>query len=272
MDFPVVGRHPEIGVTLSLLGWNVTLVLGLMTLLWLVSVYRRDVSIVDPWWSISFLLVTVHTAARTGLTPAKTLLLVLVATWALRLWLHLLLRSRGKPEDPRYARFRQHYGPERYWWVSFFQVFLLQGCLALFISSPLQLASAAVAPDRITGTDLAGLLIFTAGFLIEAVADWQLQSFRRDPARRGKALDTGLWRWSRHPNYFGETVLWWGFWLCAVDEPLGWATVLSPALMTFLLLRVSGVTMLEAHLTRSKPGYGEYVRRTSAFVPRRPRD
>ncbi|TFH28636.1 MAG: DUF1295 domain-containing protein [Myxococcales bacterium] len=265
------GAHPP-PMNLSILGWNVALVLGLMTLLWLISVYLRDVSIVDPWWSMSFLLVQAHTVARTGLTPAKTLLLCLVAVWALRLWLHLLWRDRGKPEDPRYASFRQRYGPDRYWWVSFFQVFVLQGVLVVFISSPLQLAAVAGAPDPVTATDLAGLLIFAFGFLFEAVADWQLQSFRRDPGNRGKVLDSGLWRWSRHPNYFGEAVLWWGFWLFAADQPLGWATVLAPTLMTFLLLRVSGVTMLDTHLTRSKPGYREYLRRTSAFVPRRPRD
>lgn len=255
-------------MSLSLLGWNAALVFGLMAALWVVSVRLRDASIVDPWWSISFLLVTTHTALRTGMTPAKTLLLVLVGTWSLRLWLHLLLRSRGKPEDPRYAAFRRRYGPDRYWWVSLFQVFLLQGALALVISAPLQLAAAAAPPGPIAAAELAGLVIFTAGFLFEAVADAQLQSFRRDPANGGRVLDTGLWRWSRHPNYFGEAVLWWGFWLLAAGQPHGWATAPAPALMTFLLLRVSGVTMLDAHLKSSKRGYEEYVRRTSAFVPR----
>ena len=254
-----------------LFGWNVALVFGLMTALWVVSVRLRDASIVDPWWSIAFLLVTVHTALRTGMTPAKVLLVILVGTWSLRLWLHLLLRNHGRPEDPRYASFRRRYGPNRYWWVSLFQVFLLQGSLALLISAPLQLAAAAAPPGPISATDLAGLLVFTVGFLFEAVADRQLQSFRRNPANSGKVLDTGLWRWSRHPNYFGEAVLWWGFWLMALPQPLGWATVLAPAFMTFLLLRVSGVTMLDAHLKSSKPGYEDYVRRTSAFVPRPPR-
>ncbi len=258
-------------MTLALFGWNAALVLGLMTLLWLTSVARRDASIVDPWWGMAFLLVTANTALRTGLTPAKTMLLIVVATWAVRLWLHLLLRSRGKPEDPRYAQFRKRYGAERYWWVSFFQVFVLQGCLVLFISAPLQFAASAPLPDSIGGVQIAGLALFTMGLLFEAVADWQLQAFRGDPARRGTVLDTGLWRWSRHPNYFGEAVLWWGFWLFALSRPLGLATVVGPALMTFLLLKVSGVSLLDAHLKRSKPGYEDYVRRTSAFVPRRPR-
>ena len=257
-------------MTLALVGWNAALVFGLMTVLWVFSVYRRDASIVDPWWSMAFLLVTAHTVARTGVTEAKTLLLLMVAAWAIRLWLHLLVRSRGKPEDPRYAGFRQRYGPARYWWVSLFQVFLLQGCLVLFISAPLQLAAVARPPDSITAADLVGLLIFAVGFGFEVVADWQLQTFRRDPAKKGQVLDTGLWRLSRHPNYFGEAVLWWGLWLCALDQPLGWVTVLAPLLMTFLLLRVSGVTMLDAHLSATKPGYADHVRRTSAFVPRAP--
>lgn len=255
-------------MSLALLGWNVALVFGLMTALWLVSVRLRDASIVDPWWSISFLVVTVHTVVRTSVTPAKVLLLILVGTWSLRLWLHLLVRSRGTSEDPRYANFRRRYGPDRYWWISLFQVFLLQGTLALLISAPLQLAASAPPPDRITAIHLVGLVIFSVGFLFETIADRQLQSFRRDPANAGKVLDTGLWRWSRHPNYFGEAVLWWGFWLFALGQPFGWATALAPALMTFLLLKVSGVTMLDAHLKSSKPGYDDYVRRTSGFVPR----
>ena len=257
-------------MTVILLWQNAACVLGLMTALWVISVVRRDVSIVDPWWSMAFLLVAGHTVAATGLTPAKGLLLLMVAAWAIRLWLHLLLRSRGKPEDPRYAAFRQRFGPTRYWWVSYFQVFLLQGLLVVLISAPLQLAGAAQLPDRIAPLHLAGLAVFLAGFGIEVVADAQLQAFRTDPARRGGVLDTGLWRYSRHPNYFGEAVLWWGFWLCAVPEPWGWATILAPLLMTYLLVKVSGVAMLDAHLAATKPGYAEYVGRTSAFVLRPP--
>lgn len=258
-------------MTLALHLQNAAWVLGLMTILWVFSVARRDASIVDPWWSIAFLLVTAHTVLSTGLTPGKTLLLAMVTVWAIRLWLHLLLRSRGKPEDPRYAAFRRRYGLDRYWWVSFFQVFLLQGCLVVFISAPLQLAAAAGPPDPITWADLAGLLVFAIGLAFEIVADAQLQGFRDDPSRRGGVLDTGLWRFSRHPNYFGEAVLWCGFWLFAAGQPYGWATILSPLLMTFLLVKVSGVAMLDAHLAATRPGYSDYVRRTAAFIPRPPR-
>ncbi len=258
-------------MTPTLVAQNALLVWALMTVLWVISLVRRDVSLVDPWWSVAFLLVTVRTAAATGLTPAKTLVLGMVAVWAIRLWLHLLLRSRGKPEDPRYAAFRQRFGAARYWWVSYFQVFLLQGSLVVLISAPLQLAAAASAPDPIGYTQLAGALVFAVGFALEVAADAQLQAFRTDPARRGRVLDTGLWRYSRHPNYFGEALLWWGFWLSAVRYPYGAATILAPVLMTYLLLKVSGVAMLDAHLAATKPQYRDYIRRTSAFFPRPPR-
>ncbi len=263
-------------MTFELLAWNAALVLALMTVLWGASVLLRDASIVDPFWSAGFLLVTAHTVARTGFTPGKTLLLVMVGVWAIRLFLYLLLRSLGKPEDPRYAAFRRRYGPERYWWVSFFQVFLLQGFLVVLISAPLQLAAAASAPDAVSPADLLGLGLFAAGLAIEATADAQLAAFRRErakavPAEPRSVLDRGLWRYSRHPNYFGEALLWWGFWVASLDTAMGWATVFAPALMTFLLVKVSGVALLDAHMAATRPEYAEYVRRTSAFVPRRPR-
>lgn len=254
---------------LALLGSNAAIVLGLFTALWCVSVIRRDASIVDPWWSMAFLLITANTVWRTGLTPGKTLLLTMVTVWALRLFLHLRVRSIGKPEDPRYAAFRKDAGPS-WWWKSLFQVFLLQGGLALIISAPLQVAAAAPAPDRVGATDLAGLLVFLFGFVFEATADAQLRAFRNDRSRRGQVLDSGLWRYSRHPNYFGEAVLWWGFWLASLDQPSGVFTVFGPALMTFMLVRVSGVVMLDAHMRATRPGYADYIRRTSGFVPRRP--
>jgi steroid 5-alpha reductase family enzyme len=253
-------------MTPALIAQNAALVAGLMTVLWVVSLVRHDASIVDPWWSMAFLLVTSHTVAATGLTPAKELLLGLVALWAIRLWLHLLLRSRGKPEDPRYAAFRRRYGPARYWWVSLFQVFLLQAGLVLIISAPLEVAASAHPPDAIRTAKVVGLLLFFAGFAIEAVADRQLQRFRSDPSHGARVLDVGLWRLSRHPNYFGEALLWWGFGLFALGQPYGWTCLFGPLLMTFLLLKVSGVAMLDAHLADTKPGYRDYIRRTSGFV------
>lgn len=245
--------------------FNALTILCIVVPLWLVSVWRKDVSIVDPFWSMLFLAVTVRTFVTSPAGTSKRVLLAMVALWALRLCLHLLWRLRGKAEDPRYTAFRQRFGPERYWWVSLFQVFLLQGALALGISAPLQLRM--LSPGGTLGVlEFGAIGLFSVGFFIEALADKQLQSFRNDPAQRGRVLDTGLFRYSRHPNYFGETLIMWSFWLFAVNAPGGYATVFSPLLMTFLLLRVSGVSMLDAHLMRTRPGYDAYMRRTSSFV------
>ena len=144
---------------------NAGIQLLLMVVLWIVSVIRRDASIIDPWWSIGFLLISANTAFMTGLTSGKLVLLTLVGIWAIRLWLHLLIRSIGKPEDVRYTEFRKKYGPDRYWWFSFFQVFLLQGTLVMIVSGPLQVAASADGPDDVSAFDIAGAIIFLVGFV-----------------------------------------------------------------------------------------------------------
>lgn len=251
---------------------NAGCILLLATLLWGYSVIRRDVSIIDPWWSVFFLMVTVRTGWHTGLSPGKWLLMLCVALWSLRLATHLGWRCwKSQAEDPRYQAFRKRFGAHRYWWISFFQVFLLQGTLAFLITMPLQVASAASLPDPITPLDLIGCSLFGIGFLCEAVADAQLARHRRHEATRGTVLQTGLWRYSRHPNYFGEALLHWGLWLMCAGTPLGLACVFAPILLTILLLRVSGVSMLEPLLKRTKPGYDAYIRNTSAFIPWKPR-
>ena len=247
---------------------NAGIQLLLMVVLWIESVIRRDASIIDPWWSIGFLLISANTAFVTGLTSGKLVLLTLAGIWAIRLWLHLLIRSIGKAEDVRYTEFRKKYGPDRYWWFSFFQVFLLQGTLVMIVSAPLQVAASADGPDDVSAFDIAGAIVFLVGFVFEAVGDWQLTMFRRDPSKKGKVLDTGLWGLTRHPNYFGDSVIWWGFWICTLDLGLGGlVTIFAPALMTFLLVRVSGVRMLDAQLARSRAGYAEYMKRTPGFFP-----
>ena len=253
------------------LGPNALTIFAIVTVLWGASVRLRDASIVDPWWSILFLAVTARTALTTTLGPRKLALLALVALWALRLFLHLFGRSLGKPEDPRYAAFRVRFGSHRYWWVSFFQVFVLQGALALFISAPLVFAASRPADEPFHALDALGVVLFAIGFGFEAIADRQLQRFRDDPQSRGRVLDTGLFAYTRHPNYFGDAVIWWGFGCFAATTVAGAATLLGPALMTFLLMRVSGVTMLDEHLLRTRPGYAAYLARTPGFFPRRPR-
>jgi steroid 5-alpha reductase family enzyme len=238
---------------------------------WLWSLARRDASVVDTLWGPGFLIVASVAAATAGGAFARTaLILGLVGLWAIRLALHIGLRSLGCGEDYRYREMRERHG-RRFPSVSLFTVFGLQGAILLFVAQPLVVAVVSPTPTRLGACDLAGTLVFLVGFFWEAVSDEQLRRFRADPANRGQVMDRGLWRFSRHPNYFGEALLWWGWWLVAAAVPSGWATFAGPLLMTFLLLRVSGVALLEKGLSRTKSGYADYVARTPAFVPWLPR-
>jgi steroid 5-alpha reductase family enzyme len=236
-----------------------------MALLWLWSLPLRNASIVDAFWGSAFVLAGWTAAFATpGGGARRGLALGLVTIWGLRLSLHLLARNAGHGEDPRYAAMRRGHGA-RFWWVSLFTVFLLQAALAWSISLPVQ--AAVVAPATPLGPlDALALALWATGVLFEAVGDWQLTRFRRDPGSRGKVLETGLWRYTRHPNYFGDACAWWGLGLLGAAAGAPW-TVFAPALMTFLLLRVSGVTLLEKDIAGRRPGYRAYVARTSAFFP-----
>lgn len=239
--------------------------------LWLVSLARRDASIVDRFWGLGFVVLAAWYASHGGGWPTRSwLLLGLTAAWGIRLSVHIHARNRGKPEDARYARWRDA-GGGRYWWTSLFKVFLLQAVILWIVSAPLLAALASPTPTRLTATDALGTAVWLIGFVFEAVGDAQLASFRRDPANAGRVLRTGLWRYTRHPNYFGDSLIWWGFFVFAAGVPGGWWTVCSPVLMTFLLVRVSGVALLEAGLHETRPEYVDYVARTSAFLPLPPR-
>lgn len=243
-------------------------ILALFAVLWLASLRLRDASIVDPFWGLAFLLATaVYFAGAGSATPRRVIVLAIVGIWAVRLGLHIYTRNRGLGEDPRYQEFRRQ-GGASYWWISFFRVFLLQAILAWIVSAPLLAAQLADAP--LGPLDFAGLALWAAGLLFEAIGDMQLRAFRADPASKGRVLRTGLWAWTRHPNYFGEAVLWWGYFVIALGVG-GWWTIFAPALMTFLLVRVSGVAFLERGLAARRPGYAEYIRDVPAFIPRRPR-
>jgi len=247
------------------------LAVSLFLCVWVASLARRDASLIDRFWGAGFVLLAAFWAwtSPSGFDGADPrLAFAIAALWGIRLSLYLTWRNWGHGEDYRYAAMRRHHG-DRFPIVSLCTVFLLQALLLWAIALPLlALARAARPPAPFTLT--AGLLVFGAGFLFEVVADAQLTRHRADPRRTGP-LDRGLWRYSRHPNYFGEAVLWWGIWIIASSAGGAW-TVFSPVLMTFLLLRVSGVALLEKRLREMKPGWDEYARRTSAFVPlpRRP--
>jgi steroid 5-alpha reductase family enzyme len=203
-----------------------------------------------------------------GFPLRKWLIGALVTIWGLRLSFHILRRNWGKPEDFRYQVWRKEAG-SRWWWLSFFRVFLLQGILMWIISAPLLAAQRGAKPAYIILFDVLGVIVWGIGFFFEAVGDLQLARFKADPANKGKVMDRGVWRFTRHPNYFGDAAQWWGFSLIALAAGGAW-TVFSPILMTLLLLRVSGVALLEKTL-ETRPGYQEYAQRTSAFVPWFPR-
>lgn len=247
------------------------LLLAALTVVWGVSVRLRDVSIVDICWGPGFgLLAWWYCVFLAAFEPRQVLVAALVTVWGARLAMHIYRRHRGKGEDPRYQAMRAARGVA-FWWRSLFVVFWLQAAILWFVALPVLAVALAPGPGRVTLTDVAGLLVFAIGFAFEVIGDRQLERFRAVPANRGRVLDTGLWRYTRHPNYFGDALLWWGIYLIAASVPGGWLTVASPLLMTVLLLRVSGVTLLERGLLASKPGYAEYVERTSGFFPRLPR-
>lgn len=243
------------------------LILGLMTLLWLLSLRLKDASIVDPFWGSGFVITAWFYFALTpdGFPARKWLIVLLTTVWGLRLSLYLLWRNHGKGEDFRYRAWRQEEG-SRWWWFSFFKVFLLQGVLMWIISAPLLAAQISPTPAGLTLLDGLAAAIWAIGFFFEAVGDWQLARFKANPANKGKLLTTGVWRYTRHPNYFGDAAQWWGFYSIALAAG-GWFTLFSPLLMTYFLRYVSGVTMLEKSLKPAKPGYAEYVARTNAFIP-----
>ncbi len=240
----------------------------LATLLWLVSVARRNASLVDLLWPVFFAVAAILWIGDpgAGVSTLAWLPAVIVVLWALRLHAHLLWRNLGEPEDRRYQAIRaRHPG---FWWKSLFIVFWLQAIIAWVVSLVIR-GAIQQAGDTLTPWLAAGAVLAVAGLLWESIADWQLARFKADPANRGRVLDHGLWRYSRHPNYFGESCVWWGLWLMALPGH-GW-TLFAPLLMTFLLLRVSGVSLLEQDIGDRRPEYARYRQRTSAFIPRPPR-
>ncbi|NWG38545.1 MAG: DUF1295 domain-containing protein [Hydrogenophilaceae bacterium] len=254
--------------------WNAAMnallvMLGQGGVVWLISLPLKNASIVDSFWSIFFVA---GAASYYFLIPQPGGRSVLIATlllaWAVRLAAHITWRNRGQGEDRRYQAIRARNQPH-YAIKSLVYVFCLQAVLAWIVALPLFGALSGQAP--LGWLDALGILLWLAGFGFEAIGDWQLARFKANPANAGKVMDRGLWRYTRHPNYFGESLIWWGFWLIAASAGHAW-TLVSPLLMTYMLLKISGVALLEKDLQARRPAYADYIRRTNAFVPGLPRD
>jgi steroid 5-alpha reductase family enzyme len=257
-------------VSTSALVATAGLIATAMLALWVLSLALRDVSIVDVFWGLGFVMVAYWTEAHSdGAIARAWLVTALVTVWGVRLGAYLLWRNWRAGEDYRYQAMRRHYG-RHFWLVSLVVVFGLQAVLMWVISLPVQLAVAAAAPLDLGLLDVVGTTLVIVGVALETIGDFQLARFKDDPANRGHVMDRGLWRYTRHPNYFGDAVVWWGLYCFALAtrHPLA---IVSPIVMTYLLTRLSGVPLLEKRLVRTRPGYAEYVARTSGFIPWPPR-
>lgn len=258
---------PDLNLLLKVLA----AILAYTTLVWLASLWLNDSGIMDIFWGPGFWLASGFAAyLDPGVGWRISMVHGLVGVWAIRLALHIGVRNWGQPEDARYAKWRAEAG-DAWWWRSWFKVFLLQGVIMWIVSWPLLAMVTSKAPGSAGLLVSIGQALFIGGLIFEAVADWQLTRFKADESNRGKVLDTGLWRYSRHPNYFGESVIWVGVSLWALSLPNGWPLLIGPVLMIWLIIKVSGVAMLDRHLEDAKPKYRDYMRRTSAFVPMPPK-
>ena len=248
--------------------------LVMITLLWLLSLYLKDSSIVDIFWGFGFVVMAWYyfgLATDYAFDNLRGQVLCgLVTLWGLRLAFHIGSRNIGKPEDFRYQEFRREAGAS-YWWFSFFKVFLLQGIILWILSSVFWVTVNSEIPT-LGLFEYIGIGFWAVGFFFETVGDWQLTQFKKKVKEKGEILNTGLWKYTRHPNYFGDAMVWWGYFMFALGTSGGWLYFFVPIFMNFLLRFVSGVAMLEESLQASKPGYKEYMRKTSAFLPMLPRE
>ena len=242
--------------------------IALAVLGWLISLPRRNVDHVDTQWPLMFLLAFVLYAGFPPETERGRLMFVLVTLWSLRLCVYITARNWGHEEDRRYQAIRARNQPN-FAYSSVYRVFILQAVLAWVISLPLH--GAVGSQNELGALDYLGLGLWIIGFTFEAGGDWQLSRFKRDPANAGKVMDRGFWRLTRHPNYFGDFCVWWGFYLIALSAGAWWSFV-GPLIMSWLLLKISGVALLEKDIAERRPEYADYIRRTNAFFPGLPKE
>ena len=251
---------------------NLMALQALLTALWALSVRIKDASIIDIFWGPACAFGAVATFVRAeGQAPRDALLTVLVCLWAARLAFYLARRNLGRGEDYRYQAMRRKRGSDAAFarW-SLTRVFLLQGLIAWFVSLPAQIGQIGGDPS-LGPLAFAGIALFALGLGFEAVGDAQLRAFKSDPANRGRLMTSGLWAWTRHPNYFGDAAVWTGLTLIALESPHGWATILSPLLMSHFLVNISGKALLERGMAANYPEYAAYKQRTSGFFPLPPK-
>lgn len=245
---------------------SIFLIAFYMSSFFLIALWRKDNSIADIAWGMGFILLALLNLMLAEQVHFRQWIVTgLVSIWGMRLALHIYLRSKGKPEDSRYAEMRKRWG-QRASLKSFTHVFMFQGLLLLLIAYPIIMVNATAKPG-VTFFDLIGILLWTIGFLFEVIADVQLQNFiRNEKTPANPIMAIGLWKYSRHPNYFGEILVWWGIFFLALSIPNGWLAIFSPVMITFLLVKVSGVPLLEKKY-QNNPAYQEYASRTSMFIP-----
>jgi steroid 5-alpha reductase family enzyme len=258
------------GAPLVLLG-SALAIACMMLLVWLISLKMRDASIVDIAWGSGFVVVAWVSFWLSEGEPTRSLILTLLTTiWGLRLAFYLAKRNLGHGEDFRYQSMRRKHG-EKFAIVSLYSVFAVQGLLMWIVSLPVQLGQVRETPNfGVIG--VVGVLVWGVGIFFEAVGDAQLAKFKRDPENKDLVMNQGLWRYTRHPNYFGDSCVWAGLGLIATESRLGIFGLVGPVVMTILLVKVSGAAMLDRAMLKRKPGYETYVASTSGFIPRPPRN
>jgi steroid 5-alpha reductase family enzyme len=255
----------------QLLATNFMMVLSCLILLWGICLITRDPTPMDSFWAFGLALVAITSFCFTGgASPRKILMLSIAVAWGLRLGCYVLLRWRGHGPDPRYAKMMKNARDKFGWsypYASLRLVFLTQAPLLWITSLPVQLGQFSSDAAPLGGQAIAGAALAIIGIVFESVGDWQLSRFKAAPANQGKVMNRGLWRYTRHPNYFGDACVWWGLYIIAAETFYGKFSILGPAFLTFTLVKWSGAALLERRMLRSKPHYADYIATTSSFFP-----
>ncbi len=253
------------------LGINALVILALFVLAWAACVTIRDVTPVDSLWAIGMGVVAISTLLQTGgLTPRRLVLIAICVAWSLRLGGYLLWRWRDHGPDGRYIRMLDKARAKRGWnygYAAFRLVFLVQMPLLWIVCLPVQLGQISRDSANLGPLGIAGAALAIFGLAFETVGDWQLVQFKKKPENKGRVMKSGLWKYTRHPNYFGDACVWFGLWLIAAETPVGIASIVGPILLVVLLMRWSGVPTVEGRMRRRKSGYEEYAKQTSGFIP-----